>query len=225
MIRDRRLGRLAGPARWVLVVAVCAVACDNGSPRDDGPCKYELRELEPTDMTPWGVPVGEEIAQLAGPYLGTWTWSSSTEEIEIENADQSFEAEAVFEVDVESFRVNEHVGGGAGVACWADAVQADGLLAFRDSDGLIIASIPVTVERTMDQPVYQVQVQISPLAAFSTQLTELAAVTGTSIRALIHWGVEGESLGATFEYIGQTNGPSGGEGFIVSVAAFSQEGG
>ncbi|PRP90051.1 hypothetical protein ENSA5_68540 [Enhygromyxa salina] len=112
------------------------------------------------------------------------------------------------------------VGGGAGVACAGDAVQADGVLSFAGSDGVVFVSIPITVERTNDQAVFQVQAQLSPTSELSSGLTELVEVSGTSIRGLINWGLEGESLRATFEYTGQTIGPSGGEGFIVSVAEF-----
>ncbi|KIG13867.1 hypothetical protein DB30_07470 [Enhygromyxa salina] len=130
------------------------------------------------------------------------------------------EAEATFELDESSYRINRHIGGGAGVACAGDAVQADGVLSFADSDGVTFVSIPITVERTNDQPVYQVQTQLSPISVFSSGLTELVEVSETSIRGLINWGLEGESLHATFEYTGQTIGPSGGQGFIVSVAKF-----
>lgn len=206
-----------GVSWTLLALAGCG---DTTGSQEGGPCEYELRDLEPAEPTPWGVPVGEEIAKLVGPYSGTWTWSPSTEEIEIDNAEQSFEAEARFVVDENSYRINEYIGGGAGVACAGDAIQADGVMSFIDSVGIEVVAIPITVERTLDQPVYQVQTQLSPISVFSSELTEIAEVSGTAIRGLIHWGLEGNSLRATFEYTGQTVGPTGGEGFIVSVAEF-----
>ncbi|PRP96326.1 hypothetical protein [Enhygromyxa salina] len=209
------------PGALLAPLFLMLVACgDTTGPQDDGPCEYQLQALETKDFTPWGVPVGEELAKLAGPYVGTWTWSPGTDEINIENANAVFEAEATFEVDQSSYRINRYVGGGAGVACAGDAVQADGMVSFADSDGMVFVSIPITVERTNDQPVYQVHAQLSPISVFSSDLTELVEVSGTSIRGLISWGLEGESLRATFEYTGQTTGPSGGQGFIVSVAEF-----
>ena len=207
----------------VLTVSLPLVFFGCGDPAevpDDGPCAYDLQALEPTDPTPWGIPVGEELSNLAGPYSGTWTWSPSTDEIDIESADAVLEAEANFAVDESSYRINRHIGGGAGVACPGDAVQADGVLSFADPDGVVFVSIAITVERTSDQPVYQVQTQLSPISEFSSGLSELVEVSGTSIRGLINWGLEGESLRATFEYTGQTIGPTGGQGFIVSVAKF-----
>ena len=206
---------------WALLLFTPA-GCgdDSAGPQEDGPCEYQLEALDPTDPTPWGGAVGVELAQLIGPYSGTWTWSPSTEEIDIEHADLVIEAEATFEPDESSYRINRYVGGGAGVACAGDAVQADGMLNFTDADDVLFVSIPITVERTVDQPVYQAHAQLSPISVFSSGLTELGEISGTTIRGLIHWGLEGETLRATFEYTGQTNGPSGGHGFIVSVAAF-----
>jgi hypothetical protein len=120
--------------------------------------------------------------------------------------------------------VNAYVGGGEGVACQTDAIQADGVLSFLDDEGKALTSIPITVERYAGQPIYQVHAQISPISAFSSELTDLSGVSDTAIRGLVHWGLEGESLRATFEYTGQTNRPGGGMVFIVSVAAFSQDG-
>lgn len=212
------LGRWLGvPSTLLLALTGCGDA--TGS-QEGGPCEYELRDLGPAEPTPWDVPVGEEVAKLSGPYSGTWTWSPSTDEIQIDNAGQSFQAEARFVVDENSYRINEYIGGGAGVACAGDAIQADGVLSFTDPDGMEVVAISITVERTRDQPVYQVQTQLSPISVFSSELTEIAEVDGTSIRGLINWGLEGESLRATFEYTGQTVGPTGGEGFIVSVAGF-----
>lgn len=130
-VLHRKRGALIAPL--LLMLVGCG---DTTAPQDDGPCEYELQALESTDPTPWGVPVGEEIARLAGPYSGTWTWSPSADEIDIENADAVWTAEATFEVDESSYRVNRHVGGGAGVACAGDAVQADGVLSFADPDGV-----------------------------------------------------------------------------------------
>ncbi len=211
-------GRSAGVLRILALALSVAAGCNDA---DDGPCAYEARSLLASDLTPWGTPVGDDIAALAGPYPGTWTWAPSTEEIAIEDAGQTIAVEAVFEVDETSYRLREHVAGGAGVYCNYQTIQADGVLSFRDLDGVVVAAMPVTVERSLGEtPFYVVFEIISPVSAFSTGLTELSGFEDTAIRVLANWGLEGESLGVNFDYIGLELDDSGGVGFIVDVADF-----
>lgn len=222
MILDRQTAWRGAEILCTLAVATSvAVGCLDGfGSQDDGPCEYEDRPLSATDQTPWGIPVGEDIASLSGPYPGTWTWAPNADEIEIENAGQIIEVEAVFEVDQSSYRVSEHVGGGVGVACLTDAIQADGVLSFIDGGGVTVASVPVTVKRGADQSIYTVHEQISPISSFSSGLTALVEPEQASIRVLVNWGLNGGSPLATFEYVGQTLDDSGGFGFMVAVAEF-----
>lgn len=205
----------------VLLSGLAAIACaDNPGSQDDGPCRYEDRPLSAMDLTPWGVPVGNDIASLSGPYPGMWTWAPSTDEIVIEDAGQMIEVEAVFEADPSSYRISEYVGGGKGVACPSDAVLTDGVLSFIDSDHDIVAAMPVTVNRGIDQSIYTVHEHIWPLSSFASGLTALVEPKQASIRVLVNWGRDGGSPLATFEYVGQTLDDSGGQGFMVAVAKF-----
>jgi len=217
MISERQSVGLATGVLWTLV-ASATLGCIDGSGQEDGPCVYEDRVLEATDPTPWGGPVVDDIATLSGPYPGNWTWAPNADEIE--NAEQVIEVEAVFEVDEDSYRISEYVDGGVGVACLTDAIQADGILSFIDAEGATVASVPVTVKRGADQSIYTVHEQLSPIASFSDGLTALVQPEQASIRVLVDWGLGGGSPIATFEYVGQTLGDSGGFGFQVGVAEF-----
>ena len=208
-------------ALWTLAFACCVTAgCNDISSTGDGPCEYEEKTLVGSDDTPWGTLVGEDILALVGPYPGTWTWAVNTEEIEIEGAGQVIEAEAVLEIDQSSYRLREHVSGGVGVACYGPTVQADGVLTFRDKDGVTLSSIPVTVQRSQGEaPLYKIY-DFVPVPDFSSQITELSGLDDTSIRVLGNWGLESETFRVTFEYVGQELAASEGAGFIVLVAEF-----
>lgn len=223
MTLSRKTARIRVGLLWSLALSSgLALGCLEGPGQDDGPCEYEDRPLEATDLTPWGVPVGEDIAALSGPYPGTWTWAPNADEILIEDADQVIQVEATFEVDESSYRLSEYVGGGVGmgVACWSDAIEADGVLSFRDQDGVLIASVPITVNRGADRPIYIVNEQISPITSFSEGLMPLVVLEQSFIRVLVNWGTDGGSPIATFEYVGQDLDDNGGLGFTVAVAEF-----
>ena len=207
--------------RSLALTLTLAAGCNGLGSTSDGPCEYEATALVASDETPWGGLVGEELLALRGPYPGTWTWAIDTEEIELQNAEQVIAAEAIFEVDPSSYRLVEHVRGGAGVACYGPTIEADGILTFRGQDGETLTSVSVTAHRREGgSPFYQIFELLQPVSSFSSELTELSGVDGTAIRILAVWGPESESFQATFEYVGQELDDSGGVGFIVMVADF-----
>jgi hypothetical protein len=208
--------------RTSLLAVSCCLALLRGAlcSTDDGPCEYEVTLLDPDEPTPSGMTVGDEFGALEGTFSGTWRWYASTDELTIEGGGVEFPAQATFILDPATYRISEHVGGGAGAFCGDRGIRVDGTLTFADEQDAVILSIPITVDRRGNQrPNYVASMMFSPISEFSPRLHENVEYDESGVSALVRW-IDGQ-LVAEFHYGGQSMlTPQTGAGILRDVAEF-----
>ncbi|NVB36345.1 hypothetical protein G6O69_00785 [Pseudenhygromyxa sp. WMMC2535] len=207
------------------LVALAALAMMRTCPSEQEPCQYEDSPLSADDLTPWGSVVGEELAQLVGPYEGTWYWKESHEYVEIVDGGQAVPASATLELDLESIRLHEYVAG-RGVACAPTGVEVEGVLTFRDAEEQVLLRAPLTVFRG-ENLYYADEMLRSPVEDYTSKVIPSPEIESqldsSGLSVVVDWGPEGESLYADLVYGGVEMLTDGsGWGPSVYVAEFIQ---
>lgn len=206
----------------ILALLLRSTLCGNFDPQ---PCGYEETEITADFITPWDTRFGDDLAELVGPYEGTWRWEKSNYAVEIDGGDIEIPALAQLTVDTDSYRLIEPVGPfGNGVVCSSTALAADGVLTFTDEQGGIIVEIDVVVQQEEGGEIYISSTTIQPVSAFSDRVHPTEEYDVEGVGALVYWGAGGKSLLAEFAYSAQrTLSSSTGEGVSTPIAVFSQD--
>ncbi len=186
-----------------------------------GPCEYEEIPVTADTLTPWDTRVGDDMAQLLGPYEGTWQWSEDHSALDFDRGGLAIPATATLVLDPTTYRFIEPILTGHTV-CGGETVAADGRMTFTDEQGEVIVAFDLTVGQEIGYPAYLADFMIQPVEAFSTEVHTLRDYDVDGILINVYWSVGGSELQVEVIYGGQTElTPESGIGTHAAVATFT----
>ncbi len=188
----------------------------------NGGCPFEDLEASVDFITPWDTVLGQDIAQLAGPYHGTLTWGDGEDVITVPGAGQELEVEATIELDPTTARMRVYESTRDHPYCEVDYLFVEATVTFvRLDDGEVELIAPFTVVRDTDASTqYYGDADIMPISDFLPGLVPLQELEREGISASIRWNPEATLFRAEYRYYGQSFTPSTGSGVSKTIVRF-----
>jgi hypothetical protein len=193
------------------------------SEQEYGPCEYEEVPVTADAVTPWDTRVGDDLAQLLGPYEGIWRWEEDHAALDFDRGGAEIPATATLVLDPDTYRFVNPIYTGHTV-CSPESVAADGTMTFTDEQGEVITSFDLTVMREIGLPVYLSDLTIQPVEAFSHEVHTLREYDVEGIHITVYWNEDGSELRVGIEYGAQSElTPASGTGTYAEVAEFTMQ--
>lgn len=187
-----------------------------------GGCPFEDLEASADFITPWDTVLGQDMAQLAGPYHGTLTWGDGGDVITVPKAGQELEVEATIEIDPTTARMRVYESTREQPYCETDYLSAEATLTFvRLDDGEVELIAPFTLYRDTDASTqYNGVTDITPISELFPELVPLQEFEREKISALLWWNPEATRFRAEYLYLGESTTASTGSGVSKTIVAF-----
>ena len=206
---------------WLLVLVLPSIIGGCRSREPIGGCPYEDIELSPDSVTPWETTIEQDMAQLMGPFLGTFRWHDGEEVITVPKAGQEIEAEAVVEFDPVTARMRRYESTEQTPVCETDYLFMEATVSFvRLDDGGVELVTPITLRRRNGRVPYIGEAEITPIEAFDPELAPHMDFQIEEIWVRMEWSENG-MFSAEYDYFGASDDTaSAGHGVSKLVAEF-----
>jgi hypothetical protein len=199
---------MARSTRCLLALLVLLPLVVGGCPRREpwGGCPFEDLEASMDFVTPWDTVLGQDMAQLAGPYYGTLTWGDGEDVITVPKAGQELEVEANVEIDPTTARMRIYESTKEHPYCETDYLTMEATVTFvRLDDGEVELVAPFTIYRDIVASYqYHGEADITPISELFPDLVPLQEFQREKISALIWWNPEATLFRVEYDYLGQS---------------------